>query len=180
MTRPALKVLHVNEDGELVDPGCPHVATCETCRGREILLTKLEEDLRVEKIKRGRLEADPEAKARAHKLWSEAECAHTWWRLACYRPDTAFEAAEFAQAKPRLMERDGLENLLKAIAGAAYDPGTKRMKNGDLMVYDDFELICRSKPKLQGFQKRVYGSERTEKWKGWLIARIESNLKEEK
>lgn len=123
-----------------------------------------------------KLKRDSESEAKKHKLWAEAQTAHEWWRLACWHPGVKFGAEEFYQALPRLRERGGLMLLLKAIAGAAYDPGSKRMKNGGDMVYDDFELITRSKAKALNFAKRVPGGEDTEQWKAWLVQRIESHL----
>jgi len=159
---PRLMVIDM-ETGEHIGPLDDYLATYEN-------------DIRRLKARLTSLNADKEAEARKHKLWDEAQTAHEWWRLACWHPGVKFGAEEFHHALPRLKERGGLMRLLKAIAGAAYDPNTKRMKNGNIMAYDDWELICRSKAKAENFGLRVYGGADSEKWKGWLVQRIESNL----
>lgn len=165
----------------LVTSEQPRLMVIDTETGEQIgplddYLASYENDIRRLKARLTSLQANREAEARKHKLWAEAETAHDWWRIACGHPGVKFGAEEFYQALPRLKERNGLMLLLKAIAGAAYDPNTKRMKNGSTMRYDDWELICRSKAKAENFARRVYGGAESEQWKGWLVQQIESNL----
>lgn len=126
-----------------------------------------------------RLKKDGEAEARRHELWAMAETAHTWWRLACWHPGVRFGAEAFYEALPRLKEPGGLLALLQAIAGAAFDPGTKRMKNGRMKRFDDWELICRSPGKRADFAERVPGGGESEAWKAWLVQRIQSAFEAE-
>lgn len=124
-----------------------------------------------------RLKKDAEADARAHELWHEAEALHDWWAIACGHPGTTFTAENFYQVLPRLKEKTvGPIGVLKAICGAAFDPGKKQMKNLRWEIYDDWELIFRSQAKWRSFAARVPGDPDGHEWKRWLIARIEENL----
>lgn len=125
-----------------------------------------------------KLTKDSEAEARKHERWSEGEALHMWWRLATGRCGRKFGADEFYQALPRLKEREhGPIGVLQAIAGAAYDPGTKQMRNGKTERYDDWELICRSQAKLESFQARAPVGADDHHWKRWLVAHIEAQFK---
>jgi hypothetical protein len=124
-----------------------------------------------------KLKSDREADARKHKYWSEAEALHDWWAIAVGRPGRSFGADEFYQVLPRLKEkRCGVIGVLQAIAGAAFDPGSKTTKSGRIERYDDWELINRSQGKQESFANRVPGDLDGHEWKRWLIAHIESQL----
>jgi hypothetical protein len=153
--------------GEVYPDGCP------ACK-------QYENQLRTANAKITRLETSDEEKARQHKRWDEAEAAFTWWALATGHEGVAFEAEEFGYVVPRLKEKSvGLIGVLQAIAGAAFDPGSRPRKNGTTEVYDDFELINRSKKHARSFRERAPGWPVSEhKWKAWLIDRIESQFKE--
>lgn len=160
----------VDDQGIVTEQACPH------CKEKEDALETLHFKMTAMAAEITRLKRDPEEVARQHKLWDEAECAHTWWRLACWHPKTRFEADEFFAAKPRLTERDcGLEGLLKSIAGMAFDPYEAVLRNGYTMVYNDFQRAC-DKQKAKYFAKKVPGGPGSELWKRWLIERIEANL----
>ncbi len=169
MTEPARHLRPVQSFDSSTGEVCAH------CEELERTLTVFQNKYRAALSEIGRLKADPEAVARKHQLWDEAEGVHHWWRLACWHPATRFAADEFYLALPRLKERGPVE-LLKAVAGAAYEPGSRVLKNGDTMRYDQWELICRSKAKCDGFAQRVFGGAERERWKRWLIERVESNL----
>lgn len=125
-----------------------------------------------------RLTRDAEVEARKHEFWAEAEALHTWWRLATGRCGRKFGADEFYQVLPRLKEKScGLVGVLHAIAGAAFDPGSKKMKNGRTEIYDDWELVTRSQGKRESFANRAPGREGGEEWKRWLLDHIQAQLK---
>jgi hypothetical protein len=125
------------------------------------------------------LERDEETEARKHELWAEGEALHEWWRLATGHPGRQFGADEFYQVLPRLKDREcGPIGVLHAIAGAAFDPGTKRMKNGRTERYDDWELVTRSPAKLDSFRNRAPVGADEHQWKRWLVSHIEAQLEE--
>lgn len=126
-----------------------------------------------------RLTKDAEAEARKHELWTEAEALHEWWRLATGHPGRKFGADEFYQVLPRLKDREcGPVGVLHAIAGAAFDPGTKQLKNGKTERYDDWELVTRSPAKLDSFRNRAPVGADDHHWKRWLIAHIQAQFKD--
>lgn len=160
------------ETGEVQETDvCPH------CHEREDALRALEGKYRAALASITQLKRDAEAEARADKRWDELQLAHEWWAIACGHPGVSFDAEAFKQALPRLKERDGLYGLLKAIAGAAFDAGSKTQRNGRLTYFNDWELITRSSSKLRSFQERVpMRAGNDEFWKAWLLGRIEANL----
>lgn len=164
--RPRLRV--VDEQGQVHD-GCPG------CAEAEQTLVQYEKDMRVLKAKLTRLERDIETECRADPLWAEAEAIHEWWRIACWHPRASFDASDFKLVRPHL-KRLGPVGCLEAIAGAAFEPGTKELQNGRLKRFDDFELIFRDKAKLESFAERVPGEEGSQLWKTWIVQRIEANM----
>jgi hypothetical protein len=126
-----------------------------------------------------KLTKDQEAEARKHELWAQAEGLHTWWRIATGRCGRKFGADEFYQVLPRLKDREcGVIGVLEAIAGAAFDPGTKQLRNGETERYDDWELVTRSPGKLDSFRKRAPRGADPHHWRRWLLAHIEAQLEE--
>lgn len=124
-----------------------------------------------------RLKRDADADARKHQLWAEAEALHGWWAIATGHPGRSFTADAFYQVLPRLKEKSvGPVGVLKAIAGAAFDPGTKQMKNGRTERYDDWELLNRSAAKQESFAGRAPVGNDDHVWKRWLVAHIEGQL----
>lgn len=124
-----------------------------------------------------KLKRDEEADARAHELWAEAEALHGWWAIACNHPGVTFRADAFYQVLPRLKEAScGPIGVLKAITGAAYDPGSKQMKNGRFEFYNDWELINRSQSKNRSFANRVPGDPDGVEWRRWLVVHIEAQV----
>lgn len=172
MNPPANLRLVDTQTGEIQETDvCPH------CREREDTLTALEGKYRAALAAITKLRRDEDAEARADKRWFELETAHDWWRIACNHPGVSFDAEAFKQALPRLKEPDGFYGLLKAIAGAAFDAGSKTARNGRQIRFNDWELITRSNAKLRSFQERVpMRRGNPDFWKIWLVAEIERNL----
>lgn len=159
----------------VVSPATGEVVSCPQCQHREDVIVQLEKENRLHKAKITKLERDTETECRADPLWAEAEAIHEWWRIACWHPRASFDAGDFKLIKPHL-KRLGPVGCLEAIAGAAFEPGTKELQNGRLKRFDDFELIFRDKAKLESFAERVPGEEGSKQWKHWLLRKIESNL----
>lgn len=159
------------ETGELLDP-----SACPGCDEAERTLVQYEKDLRILKAKITKLERDTEAECRNDPLWPEAECLHTWWMLATGHFKAQFDPEDFLVAQ-RHLKRVGLVGCLEAVCGAAFNPGTDELKNGRVKRFDDFELIFRSKAKMESFAERVPGEEGDDlTWRRWLVQRIETHL----
>lgn len=163
------------DSGEMVD-------TCPTCAERDELIGKLQHRERSMLSTISKLEGQTEKKAKGHKLWDEIQAVHEWWRLATGHFGIKFTAEEFQQALPRWKEHGrGKANpciaALKAVAGAAFDPNTKRMKNGRIQRFDSWEIIHRSPEKFESFQERAPGPADSELWKVELVRIIEGNFR---
>jgi hypothetical protein len=156
--------------------GCPH------CEEKEAVVVQLERQIRTLNARLTRLQRDEEKEARKHAMWAEASALHDWWALATGHEGTKFGADELYAAVPRLKEHTARE-ILQGIAGIAFDPNTKRKRNGHTERYDGWETLMKSGPKFQRYAERAPGwPVKQHYWKRWLIDRIESNLrtKEEK
>lgn len=167
--RPLLGVVHP-ETGEVI--------TCPACQQREDVIVQLEKENRLHKAKITKLERDEEISARNDPFWDEAECLHTWWRLACWYPLTQFAADDFWMVKNHL-KRAGLAACLQTVAGAAYDPYVSEQRNGREKRHNGWKKLWESKAMAEDFAERVPGGgdEWDATWKRWLIQRIEENLK---
>jgi hypothetical protein len=136
-----------------------------------------ERQIRVLNSRLTQLQKDKEAEGREHKLWPEAEALHTWWALATGHEGCSFEAEELYQAVPRLKEHTAI-GILQGIAGIAYDPNERTIKNGGSEKYDSWELLMKSGPRLKRYQERAPGwPVKPNQWKHWLLDRIESRFK---
>lgn len=161
----------------IVDPSTGEIVSCPQCQQREDALQGLERDLRVKNAKIKELERDVETDARKDPMWDEAECLHTWWRLACWYPGTKFDADDFWLVKKHL-KRAGLVACLQSVCGAAYDPWVSTLKNGREKRHNGWKKIWESKAMMEDFAERVpgQGDEWSGEWRRWLVTRIESNL----
>lgn len=170
--RPRLLRVVDTETGELLDP-----SACPGCAEAERTLVQYEKDIRVLKAKITKLERDDAAVARSDPLWDEAECLHTWWRLACWYPKTEFDADDFWLVKKHL-KRMGLVGCLQVVAGAAYDPWISTSKNGREKAHNGWKKLWESKSMAEDFAERVPGEEGDQAlWRKWLLQRVEENLR---
>lgn len=165
--RPLLGVVH---------PATGEIASCPQCQHREDVIVQLEKENRLHKAKITKLERDTETECRSDPLWPEAEAINEWWRLATGHFRASFDAEDFKLIQPHL-KRVGPVGCLQAICGAAFDPYVRELKNGRQKAGNDFELIFRSKAKMESFAERVPGEEDSGQWKIWLLKRIEESLK---
>jgi hypothetical protein len=179
---PLLRLVN-EETGEITQQACPH------CQEHLDTLTALEHKHRAALAEITRMKRDPEAEARKHKAWDEACALFDWWRLATWHPGVAFEADEFYAVLPRLKEGRTPIDILRGIAGLAFDPNRKTTKSGHLEIYDSWDLLNKSKTNLSRYEARAPGApikegvvspEHDTKWRIWLVQRIQSNFKEEK
>jgi hypothetical protein len=141
------------------------------------VIVQLEKENRLHKAKITKLERDIEIDARKDSLWDEGEGVWQWWAIACNHEGCHFDAEDFYLLKPHL-KRVGPVGCLQAICGAAFDPYVRELKNGRQKPSNDWDLIFRSKAKMESFAERVPGEEGDQVlWRKFLIQRIESNLR---
>jgi hypothetical protein len=106
----------------------------------------LERDLKAAHIREQKLKEDKAAEAREHYLWTVIGIMYVGWQTRCKHKGAPFTSTRFWVAEPYYRSTVYGKTLevrvrrsCQAIAGAAFDPYTKRAKNGRLMRYDDWE-----------------------------------------
>lgn len=105
-------------------------------------------DLRI-----AQLEADRERAAMEDPLRPEVELLHKLWKRATGRR-RGLDANDREQIS-RALQGASLLTCLKAIAGAAYDPHKRQLRNGKTESYNDLELIFRNAGKVADFARRA-------------------------
>lgn len=100
------------------------------------------------------LKRDKDREARRDERWPRAKEIFDYWRQKCNHPRSQFDADRFYLIAP-FIDRYGVEMCKRAIDGAAYDPFTKRLKNGAVQRYDSIELIFRNADKFESFCNRA-------------------------
>jgi hypothetical protein len=148
MTEPA-RHLHVVdvETGEKLD-GCP------MCAHLNDQLKGAERDIRSWRARYADATRDREAEARRSRFWPVAQELHSHWRGVCSHPRSKWTADTFWLVEPHLRTY-GEDMCRRAIDGAAYDPFTKKRKNGSLKRFDDWSLIFRDSMHVEDFANRA-------------------------
>jgi hypothetical protein len=149
MTEPARHLHVVDEDGVVVEGGCPACAVSrDEIDGLKDTVTKLGAQIR--EMKRNR-----DAERRVHPHRSLIEDIHGFWhdvtgrkgKLGAKRFDTVADAI-----KVEVNDGDDDWKIRLAIIGAAVAPN--RSDAGE--PFDDLELICRDETKIDSFARRAY------------------------
>jgi hypothetical protein len=148
VTRPALKLVNP-ETGEIHDPG-----ECRECRHKDDVIAGLERDIRGWAARYAELRRDLVQEAKQHPMYDDVKAIFAYWKRACRHPRSQFSADRFWLIQP-FFERHGEAMCRKAIDGAAFDPMTKRRKNGSIERFDSVELIFRDEGKFESFANRA-------------------------
>jgi hypothetical protein len=151
---PAQHLRLITEDGELA-PDAPQTfgEALEEIENLRAERDRLEDDLRGYRLRLAKAETDREERALQLKENPEVELVHACWKRACKRrAPLHFTERELIAAAVRKL---GLETCLRAIAGAAYDPMTKRRRNGSEERFDKIELIFRRFSNVADFADRA-------------------------
>lgn len=152
---PALRLVNA-DTGEVVEDGCPQ------CSVKDDEIAGLQRNIRGWAVRCAKLERDREAEACAHELWPVALRIVEVWRRLCGHPRADFGADEFEPMIRFLSKRvygetldDRVAMCLRAVAGAAYDPSTRALRNGKVERYDGLTLIFRTQDKFRSFVRRA-------------------------
>jgi hypothetical protein len=127
------------ETGVVHEDGCPH------CFRKDDVIAGLERDIRGWAHRYAILKREKDAEARAHKLWPEAIRLFEEWKARCNHPRSEWTPDRFWLVEP-FLRKDGYDMCLRAIKGAAFDPWTKRRRNGSFYRHDWWDDIFSSKP----------------------------------
>ena len=160
-TLPDRELWRVTADGELVGDMPSVENVLRRVLELEAEVADLERDMRRararERLLLGQLEEDRQGYDRRGEVesvfdeWRQA-CGHRNARLTNDRFDAIRRLLEVT--KPAAYPR---EAFTAAIAGAAYDPWTKRRRNGSEQRFDDAALIFRDGKTFESFIKRAPG-----------------------
>lgn len=136
--RPQLRLVNP-QTGELTDD-CP---TCnEWSRKYHGVLSQLG-------LMRSEAEGDTN-----HELFPVAKRLFDFWKERCNHPRSDFTPERFKECLPHLRDL-GQEVCRRAVEGAAFDPYTTTRKNGSTHRHDGWELIFRSRAKVEDFANRA-------------------------
>lgn len=114
---------------------------------------KLEDELRGKRLKIAKLEKDREREALEAPERERVDVLHRCWQKACKRRRAlGYDDRELGNRSVKTL---GFSKCLTAIAGAAHDPGTRRLRNGRLERFDDWELVFRNYGKTKDFARRA-------------------------
>lgn len=138
------------ETGEVTEEACRH------CKVKEDEIGGLQRDIRGWTKRYADLKRDKDQEARNHNLFPLAERCFRYWKRACDHPRSKFTPERFWAVIPFLSAPEhGLEFVLRAIAGASFDPFETQRKNGTTKQHHGFDLIFRSAEKAEEFAERA-------------------------
>ncbi len=136
--------------------------SCPGCVKLEHEITVLQKKMRGVAGELGEALADRRAKAEASEYWGLAARLFLYWKRACRHERAEWSWQRFELCLPYIQDGTyGLEMCLRAIAGARFDPFTRRRKNGSVERYDSWELIFRDHGKFESFCNRAP--------RGWVL-----------
>lgn len=144
----SLTRLHVvDEHGEIQ-------GDCASCAELRLQLEGAEREIRAWRTRTINAERDSARDAFNHPSWEDVKELFAYWRMRTDHPRCRYGAKRFWAAEPFL--RDYGEKLCRrAIDGIAFDPFTKRRRNGTLERFDSWELLFRDRGRFEGFVNRA-------------------------
>lgn len=140
------------ETGEVTEEACRH------CKVKEDEIGGLQRDIRGWAKRYADLKRDKDQEAHDHNLFPLAERCFRYWKRACNHPRSKFTPDRFWAVVPFLSDTEhyGLEFVLRAIAGAAFDPYETQRKNGTMKAHNGFDnLVFRDAEKAEEFAERA-------------------------
>lgn len=116
----------------------------------------LTEAMRSQGAKLRALRRDKEREAKRSEYWPQAVEAFTYWKQTTGHPRSQFTADRFFLLEP-FLKKDGLDLVILAIDGAAYDPhvASRPNRNGKIETYDALETIFKSRASFERHVNRA-------------------------
>lgn len=150
----AQSALHlVDENGE-VSPDAPSYPQALQAIGElELKLRRAQDRISGLDLRIIELQVDREQRALEAPERPQVEVIHKLWKKATgKRRQLHFEDREAIAAAIRKL---GFALCIRALAGAKYDPYTRRLRNGTVKRYNDLETIFKSYAKVIDFAERA-------------------------
>lgn len=142
MTEPARHLRAVDEDGVIVEGGCPN------CSQLEDKLSGAERDLNTWRLRYAELKRDKLAEAKQSEHWPFAVELFAYWGEKCNHSNSAWTLDRFQMVEPFLKNRKYGKTIeeraalcRRAIDGIAFDPFITNRKNGTKKRHDGWHLI---------------------------------------
>jgi len=136
----------VDENGEILD-GCPE------CVGKDHELRELQRKMKAMARELGILRSNRAAEAVEHRAWPILVRLFQYWQQQCNHPRSRWNPQRFWDALP-LLGTWGAANFAAAIAGIAFQPNARQLKNGKWEVYDSWELLTRDSGTFERYMRR--------------------------
>jgi len=136
------------ETGEITENGCPD------CKTKQFQLDELTRKYHGALGQIGRLRADREAEARQHELFPRAIRLFDIWREQTRHLNCDWTSERFWACVPALKAFDDYW-IERAIAGLAYQPFTKTMRNGKTERYDRWETLFSKVANIEVYANRA-------------------------
>jgi hypothetical protein len=146
MARTARHLRVLDEQGEVHD-------RCPECAAKELEQTELTRKLKAMARELGELRRDRHNEAIEHEKWPILFALFCLWQDETGHVRSRWTTARFWEGLP-LLDAWGVGNFAAAIAGLAYDPGRKQLKNGKWEIYDSWELLTRNSDTFSRYMKR--------------------------
>ena len=136
----------IDEQGEILDE-------CPECSGKDHELRELQRKMKGMARELGELRADKNREALEHKAWPYLVRLFQFWQQQCNHPRARWSSARFWSAL-HLFDTWGPANFAAAIAGIAFQPNSRQLKNGKWEIYDSWELLTRDSGTFERYIKR--------------------------
>jgi hypothetical protein len=137
----------VDQNGEVSEFACPN------CQAKDDEYDELLRKFRSQSRELAELRRDKAREAREHKAWPTLQALFDYWRELTGHAKAKWTPDRFWHALT-LWSDFGTGNCAAGIAGIAYQPNRKQMKNGKWEVYDSWELLFRETGTLERYIKR--------------------------
>jgi len=136
----------IDEQGEILDQ-------CPECNGKDHELRELQRKMKGMARELGELRAERNREALEHKAWPFLVRLFQLWQQECKHPRSRWSPTRFWAAL-HLFDTWGPANFAAAIAGIAYQPNARQLKNGKWEIYDSWELLTRDNGTFERYMKR--------------------------
>jgi hypothetical protein len=138
-----------------VDPQTGEISeyACVSCQRKEDELAELWRKFRGQSRELAELRRDRDAEARAHRAWPVLLMLFDYYKVLTGHGRARWTPDRFWCALG-LWREFGSGNCAAGIAGIAYDPNRKQLKNGRFEVFDSWELLFRNSGTFERYCRR--------------------------
>lgn len=131
----------------------PEVALADEVAALHDQLAGAQRDIRAWRARYAKLERDKRQEAQEHEAWPLLLALHDYWREQTLHLRARWDADKFWMAL-NLWQTFGSGNCAAGIAGIAYQPNRKQLRNGKWETYDSWKLLFRDSDTLERYIKR--------------------------